>query len=551
MENFIERARAVHGERFDYSRTVYRRAHAKVEIICKKHGPFMQDPMAHLKGFGCAKCCFDAAAQRNEQVRLRCATEFVEKAMAIHGNRFDYSQSHYLSATDKIKIGCPEHGVFEITAANHLSGRGCPRCGKKRADDSKRKSNNAFVDQAMRIHEGRYSYAASKYVSSALPVQVICSEHGAFEITPSNHLKGKGCPTCAVVQRASSLVSNKGAVFIERARAIHGDKYDYSKAEYLGASDNLIITCPTHGDFEQSPSNHLHIYRPTGCPKCAGIGPSKGEREVFEFIKALCPDAVQSVRGELGDGRELDIVIPSKGLAVEFNGLIWHSSKYGKARDYHQQKSDAATVAGYRLIHIWGDEWDRKREWCEAFLRMQLVGPERKFHARKCRFKAISSTVAMPFHDAFHLQGRKGGSNIGVFSTDGELLAVATVQKGELARWTVKFDVVIVGALSKVIRMLDRPIFSFCDTAKHSGSGYLSAGFKLIGSSAPTYHYTDGFVRRNRVGFQKHKLRGQSSVEGSTEKEMAESIGFYQIGGCRQLKFLWEPDTIRRTIPRA
>lgn len=263
--------------------------------------------------------------------------------------------------------------------------------------------------------------------------------------------------------------------------------------------------------------------------------PSYQEQALFDFVVELCPGAIQSDRSVLGR-KQLDILIPSKGIAIEFNGLIWHSSKVGTERNYHQAKSDAAAVAGYRLIHIWSDEWIEKQDIIKAYLRMQLVGPDRVIGARKCSIVAITPDVALPFHRMFHLQGGRGGEHFGLYQA-GELLAVATVQGVELARWTVRFGTVVVGALSKVMKHIGRRIISYCDTAKHTGTGYLTAGFKQIGVAAPSYYYTEGNKRFNRVGFQKHKLLVRPGATGETEAELAASLGFYQVGGCRQLKF--------------
>lgn len=263
--------------------------------------------------------------------------------------------------------------------------------------------------------------------------------------------------------------------------------------------------------------------------------PSMQEQSLFDFVSNLCPDAIQSDTSVLGR-KQLDILIPSLKLAIEFNGLIWHSSKVGTERNYHQEKTDAAAAAGYRLIHIWSDEWIEKQDIIKAYLRMQLVGPDRRIGARKCSIVPLEPEVALPFHRMFHLQGGRGGEHFGLYHR-GELLAVATVQGVELARWTVRFGTVIVGGLSKVIKHIGRRIISYCDTAKHTGAGYLAAGFKLVGVSAPSYYYTDGNRRFNRMGFQKHRLLGQPGAKGNTEIELAASLGFYQVGGTRQLKF--------------
>ena len=145
--------------------------------------------------------------------------------------------------------------------------------------------------------------------------------------------------------------------FILDSKTKFGDIFDYSKTEYKGAKEKITVICKDHGKFSQQAAAHL---LGQGCPRCS-IKISKGESEIFTYVKSFCPDAIQSDRTVL-DGKEIDIFIPSKNIGIEFNGLIWHSTKHGKSRTYHQDKSDLAATKGVRLIHIWEDEWRDKRQ---------------------------------------------------------------------------------------------------------------------------------------------------------------------------------------------
>jgi len=252
-------------------------------------------------------------------------------------------------------------------------------------------------------------------------------------------------------------------------------------------------------------------------------------------------DIEQSNRTIL-EGKEIDIFIPSLNIGFEFNGLYWHSSKSGKSRKYHQEKTDLAKEKGVRLIHIWSDEWRNKREWVESFIK-NIIGKSKRIGARKTKISILPTKEAKQFHEDYHLQGHRDGKHYAL-THDSEVVALATIAKNsrgelELARWTVKHGVTVQGGLSKVMKHINMPVVSFCDTAKYDGAGYLASGFKLEGVSQPSYWYTDGIKRFNRVGFQKHKLKAKG-WEGDTEKEMAANNGFYQIGGCSQLKFMFD-----------
>ena len=123
-----------------------------------------------------------------------------------------------------------------------------------------------FIERANKIHGNKYDYSKVKYVNNSTKICIICPEHGEFWQTPSNHLAGKGCIKCRHVKvgniRRKTLKS-----FIDEAKSIHGNKYDYSKMDYITAEKKVCIICPEHGEFWQNPSSHLNG---AGCPKCNG-----------------------------------------------------------------------------------------------------------------------------------------------------------------------------------------------------------------------------------------------------------------------------------------
>jgi hypothetical protein len=534
-EQFIAEANVAHDGKYDYSKTMYVGARDKVIITCPIHGDFEQLAGNHLRPCGCPGCTGDAI--RKGRKFSEYGSFDIEAARAKHGEKYDYSKVKFRGLKSKVSIVCPEHGIFMQSPEKHYEGNGCPECGRIKCHAYRRHTLDTFIEKARAVHGDAYDYSEARIGNSdTRKVKIICPEHGSFWQNKAAHLFGRGCRACGDLRTGAAQKMSHDE-FIAKARLIHDDKYSYVDSVYLGSKEKVEIICPDHGPFWQQPDNHLFGQ---GCPSCAdGYGPSKGEREVFNYIKALCPDAEQSVVGLLGDRRELDIVIPSKKIAIEFNGLIWHSAKYGKGRTYHQDKTDDAALAGYRLIHIWEDEWRDKRAWCEAFLDRLCGAPNRKVFARKCDLREIDSAEALPFLAANHLQGARGGCHIALFHGD-ELVAVATharnsIGENELIRWCVKLGVSVVGGFSRVMKHLPKDTISFCDTAKHAAEGYFASGWKVISETPPMYFYTDGRVRNSRQKFQKHKLVARGAV-GNTEREMATSLGFYQIGGLKQLK---------------
>ena len=251
-EEFVAKAKEVHGDWYDYSKVEYVTTYTKVCIICPKHGEFWQAPSKHLSGQGCPKCGGTYKKDTND---------FIRKAKEIHGDKYDYSKVEYKNNRTKVCIICPEHGEFWQVSSYHLSGNGCPKCGGTIKMDS-----NTFIIKAREIHGDKYDYSKVEYVNARTKVCIICPEHGEFWQTPDRHLSGRGCKKCGIIKRSNKLRGNI-AEFVIKAKEIHGDRYDYSKAEYSNTNTKLCIVCPEHGEFWQSPVTHLKGH---GCPKCSG-----------------------------------------------------------------------------------------------------------------------------------------------------------------------------------------------------------------------------------------------------------------------------------------
>ena len=202
-------------------------------------------------------------------MRKLTTEEFVARAHEIHGDCYDYSLVKYEGTNTKVQIICPTHGLFEQTPSNHLLGHGCPWCVKVQ----RTVTTSDFIARARDVHGDRYDYSLVEYKNWRSPVKITCPEHGVFEQIPNNHLKGRGCSHCALLEKQKRFaLTNKE--FVKHARDVHGDRYDYSLVEYKNARTPVKITCPEHGVFEQTPDKHKQRH---GCPKCAqnGFNPAK------------------------------------------------------------------------------------------------------------------------------------------------------------------------------------------------------------------------------------------------------------------------------------
>lgn len=209
--------------------------------------------------------------------------EFVEKSKIVHGERYSYEKVAYKNNRTDVEIICPEHGSFMQKPAVHLRGGGCPKCFASESGNKKRKGMEDFLRRSKDIHGEKYDYSLVKVRKYSDKVEIICRRCGKhFMQSPTKHLSGRGCPFCAKSERASNhkLTTKQ---FIEKARMVHGDRYDYSKVNYKTSTDKVEIICPKHGVFEQTPNSHLNG---NGCPQCgAEIARNTRKSNTEEFIK--------------------------------------------------------------------------------------------------------------------------------------------------------------------------------------------------------------------------------------------------------------------------
>ena len=616
-EEFIERARKVHNDKYDYSKVEYRNANTKVCIICLEHGEFWQMPSTHLNGCGCLKC---AKIKTNEN-RKTTQIQFINQAKKVHSNKYDYTKVIYKSNKEKVCIICPEHGGFWQNAGSHLRGVGCPKCaGKIKLNAIE------FIKRARKIHGEKYDYSKVEYKGNKLKVCIICPEHGEFWQRPNSHLKGQGCPKCSknfkknteiFIKNCTSIhgkdkydyskvnyinsetevciicpehgefwvtpyrfLKNKYGCskckedlyvsplrlsfddFLKKAEKIHNNKYDYSNVKYVNNRTNIRIICPIHGEFSQKPDCHL---RGNGCPSCAKRL-SNNENEIFNIIKNnLKIGNVEQRNRIILNGKELDIYIPDYNLAIEYNGLMWHSEKYGRInKNYHLDKLNECNQKNIRLIQIFEDEYLEHKDIVLSKIK-HILGKDTdlsKVQARKCKVNEIDKETALLFLEKNHIQGFTTSTiYLGCFQ-DNILVGVMTFKeerKGnnrwELNRFATDINYRCIGIGGKLFKYFIKtynPLYikSFADrrwTLDKDNNLYIRLGFKLGDVLKPEYKYflqkEYGFKRVHKFNFRKQillkKYPDKSLTKDMTEKEMCDKIGAYRIWDCGLFKFEW------------
>lgn len=423
-QEFIKEAKEVHGDTFDYSNTEYINKRTKVTILCKQHGPFEILPHTHTsQKIGCAKCS-GCSKKTTEQ--------FIQEAIAIHGDRYDYSKVEYKSAKQNVIIICSIHGEFSQRYSSHITNQsGCPNCC-----GNVRKTTSQFIEDAQKIHKERYDYSLVDYKNKKTKVTIICKQHGLFNQTPSSHLSGSGCPHC------SQNIKISTDDFIKKAMLIHKDKYDYSKVLYDGAHSKIIIICIYHNmEFNQYANDHLkgkgckkcaddmrrkshetflneankihggkytyedtyinrrtkmniicekhgfftktsyeHISRKAGCPKCAMSGFSKQQIEWLTFLEKYYGINIQHMGNSNKEycikntNWKADGYCEETNTIYEFNGQLFHSDlrvykrddihpfckcTHGEVYDKTIARENRIRELGYNLIVMWEYDWLR------------------------------------------------------------------------------------------------------------------------------------------------------------------------------------------------
>ena len=195
QEEFIEKARKIHGDKYDYSMVNYVGCNDEVIIICPEHGEFKQVANYHLSGNGCKKCFNE---HKRGKARQLTTEEFIKRAREIHGDKYDYSKVEYKDSHTKVCIVCPKHGDFFITPNKHLNGRGCNKCGNLKKGQTHRLTNEIFIKKAIKVHGNKYDYSKVDLErrDNEGRVCIICPVHGEFWQKPSHHLSGCGCHMC-------------------------------------------------------------------------------------------------------------------------------------------------------------------------------------------------------------------------------------------------------------------------------------------------------------------------------------------------------------------
>jgi very-short-patch-repair endonuclease len=430
------------------------------------------------------------------------------------------------------------------------------------ARKNKSYTTEEFVTKASEVNKdmsgNSYNYSKTEYVNRTTAVVVTCSLHGDFQVSPANHLNNfTGCPTCGKIKSHAKFLKPVDQMIAEIGLILDPAKYTLVDAsEYTGNKSYITMNCKDHGNWLTKPNWILSGER--GCMACSGNGTSKAEQELFSYVKSLGFDDAISGDRKILNGLELDVVVESKKIAIEYNGLYYHSEKSGKDSEYHLHKTTLAKRKGYRLLHVYEDEWVNNQELTKKKLAHILgVDPSKRLFARKLFLDRVSYNEAKAFFEENHIQGTPPNHKIcyGLFE-DGILVAAMSFgvirfnledkpeDALELYRYATSCN--IIGGFSRLVSAFRREnpeiktLYSFSDKRWSAGEVYIKSGFKYVNSSKPSYDYTNSSGSRfNRQNFMKQRMPGlvdrgvfkTFDIE-KTEVENCKDNGFYRIWNC-------------------
>lgn len=478
---------------------------------------------------------------------------FIQRAKGIHGDKYDYSKVVYNGYDNKVCIICPKHGEFWQEPSSHIGKQhcGCPSCAglnKMNKDD--------FIRRAIEVHGDKYDYSDTDFISTHKKVSIYCPIHGHFEQTPKNHLKGQGCPECGK-KYAQEFRKNNYKGFIDESKKRFGDIYDFPNIEtlYINSHSKINITCKKCGNtFTKIACDHLTSPN-GGCLHCyANV--SKGEEEISEYIRKILPNEriILRDRNTLKHN-ELDIYLPERKVAFEYNGVYWHSNEY-KTKNYHLSKLEECKQNGIALVQIFEDEYmlhkDIVLHKIEHILKVSNCS---KIMGRKCTIKEIDYTKASDFLNKNHIQGEcRSTVYLGAFYNNaiiGVMSFKRVKEEWELTRFATDNNYICQGVGGKLFKYFVNKfnpsiVKSFADrrwTINEDENIYTKLGFTKEYYTLPDYRYVEGIERKHKFGYRKTILHKKYGFPLSmSESEMINKLGLHKIYDCGLIKYVFTPN---------
>ena len=476
LDEFIKRAREVHGDKYNYSKVEYKGNDIKVCIVCPEHGEFWQKPSAHvLCKQGCPKC-----SGRNLNTE-----EIIKEFRDVHGDKYDYSKVEYTKMHNKVCIICPEHGEFYQTPSKHLLGQGCRKCGIDKRSEKHTMSTEEFIRKAMEVHGDKYDYSKTVYTKAHDELTIICPKHGEFRQVANYHLCGHGCPICG---NNMSIGEDEIVKYIESL----GIKVEVKNRTILDGGKEIDILIPDYNigiEFDglkwhsdEFKEDNYHLNKTLECEK-------KGIRliHVFEdewiYKQDIVKSIISNILGKTNKrvyARTCKIKEVSKGDKKEFlnnNHLQGDVNSEINLGLFYNDELVSVMTFGKPRINL-GNKIVNENEW-------ELV--------RFCN-KLNTNVIG-------------GASKL------------------------LKYFVDNYNPLK---------IISYADRRWSQGNMYEKIGFIKDHNSQPNYYYIEGINRKNRFKYRKSELVKEGFDKHKSEREIMKERGINRIYDCGTIVYVWK-----------
>ena len=450
---------------------------------------------------------------------------------------------------NKVLWECSLGHEWEATPnARTNQNQGCPYCSGHRVLAGFNDLATTHPELASEVSDSIYS-AEDLNFGSNKKITWKCVLGHTWVASPNSRTNSKtGCPICSgnrVLEGFNDLATTHPELVEEWSTSNSLKPADIS----CGSNYRAVWICAEGHEWFSTVKDRSFGY---GCPICAKAV-SGAERTLVEYIEELSIEVTPSSR-QIIPPFELDLYLEDKKFAIEYNGLIWHSERFGKDKNYHANKTRMCAEKGIQLIHIWEDEWLRNPDLVKRMLARKLgVSEEKKVFARKTTVVSVSKEDARAFLSEHHIQGYAAGTHyLGLTSNEGEVVAVMVLKKlkGDLRLDRYATSCIVPGGFTKLVSWVQKnlefeKLVTFADLCVSDGSLYENTGWTRDGMLDPDYRYLVGSERVHKFNYRLKRFREDPDLlyeEGMTERELAALNGLERIWDCGKIRYVLEKE---------
>lgn len=564
---FIEKAKSVHGDKYDYSKVNYINAQTNICIICPEHGEFWQKPYNHLNGHKCPLCN-----------RRKWDTEtFIKEAKKIHGDKYDYSKVEYIESRKKVCIICPEHGEFWQYPLLHLNGMGCrrekkgkheekwenrtcPICGKifkVRKKVEKITCSTECLKQYCLIHKDEIGKKISEKIKKTFSLMTREQKIQSREKARETCIKKYGVDSFSKTEKGRKIASENMKKYRKETNIKLINEVLIPKYRKICEEDNLellefknrfncLVKCKICGEiFTTKTLGYLTDSTiKNRCRKCHPIEynfqNTKQEREFEEYLINNNINYKKHTRSIISP-LEIDFYLTDFNIGVEFNGLYWHSEII-KENDYHIEKTLICEKRGIKLIHFYEDEWDNNSGACINTIQniINKIEDDNNFIIKK----NVDKDIIKNFINTNTLQHFKNYSISYCFYNKDELKGVITCRKNNKNEYVIsnfafkeklnyKYIRIFLDEIEKEYDIKD--IYVVLDK-RYDNIEFFRQSFKIKGVTSPDFYYVVKHRRENKNKYNKKNLiKKYNCPKNISEHDFCLSQKWYRIYDCGRI----------------